>query len=227
MLAEFQKVFTPENIIYLFNGFLISLSIAVLALIFGTILGTIAASGKLSKNKIIRGIATVYIEVIRGTPMLLQLITLSLGIPVAYRAITGSYVSISPLLVAVVAVSINSGAYTAELIRGAINSIDKGQTEAGKCLGMSNAQIMKKIILPQAFKRIIPPLANEFIVLIKDSSLASTIGVVELLTRAQVLNTKYYLLFPPLIGAACFYLLATLTISYFTRKLETRLSESD
>ncbi len=227
MFDNFSKIFTLENIAYLFEGLTTSLLIAVVAIIFGTIIGTFAAMGKLSDNKIAKGIAVTYIELVRGTPMLLQIMILFNGIPLLYTTITGSYLDVNELLIGMIAISFNSGAYAAELIRGAINSIDKGQVEAGKCLGMPKNLIMKKIVLPQAFKRIIPPLANEFIVLIKDSSLVSTIGVLELLTRAQVLTTQYYSVFLPLMGAAIFYLCATLTVSYFANKLEMRLAESD
>lgn len=123
--------------------------------------------------------------------------------------------------------SINSGAYSTELIRSGINGVDKGQWEAGMALGMSRSEIMKRLILPQAFKRIVPPMVSEFITLIKDSSLISTIGAIELLKSAQILGARYYNYIIPLLAASVMYLIMTITISIFANKLERRLSESD
>ena len=150
-----------------------------------------------------------------------------MGVPMIYQMITGNYLGMDALAVGILGIGINSGAYVCELIRGAINSIDKGQWEAGKSLGLTQNQILIKIILPQSFKRIIPPLANEFIVLIKDSSLVSTIGVYDLMQTSNILGGKYYNYFVPMIGAALVYLVLTLVISHFTMKLEKRLAESD
>ena len=126
-----------------------------------------------------------------------------------------------------IAIAINSGAYSTELFRSAIQSVDKGQWEAAKTIGLTHKQTLREIILPQAFKRILPPYINEFIVLIKDSSLLSTIGAAELLQRADVLGAKFYNYLLPLLFATVAYLVMTLTISYFARRLERRLAESD
>ena len=182
---------------------------------------------QICKNIILKGIGRVYVDLIRGTPMLLQLSFIYLGVPMIYQMITGNYLGMDALAVGILGIGINSGAYVCELIRGAINSIDKGQWEAGKSLGLTQSQILMKIILPQSFKRIIPPLANEFIVLIKDSSLVSTIGVYDLMQTSNILGGKYYNYFVPMIGAALVYLVLTLVISHFTMKLEKRLAESD
>ncbi|MGN1344494.1 MAG: amino acid ABC transporter permease [Traorella sp.] len=221
------KIFTPENIAFMLMGVKISMIVAVCALLMGIILGTISASFRISKNIILRFIARVYVDVIRGTPMLLQLSFMYLGMPMVYQLITGKYLSLDALTVGILAIGINSGAYVCELIRGAINSIDKGQWEAGKSLGLTRNQILIKIILPQSFKRIIPPLANEFIVLIKDSSLVSTIGVYDLMQTSNILGGRYYNYFLPMIAAAIVYLGLTLCISQLTMKLEKRMAESD
>ena len=126
-----------------------------------------------------------------------------------------------------IAVGINSGAYTTELFRSAIQSVDKGQWEAAQTIGLSHRQTLQEIILRQAFKRILPPYINEFIVLLKDSSLLASIGAVELLHSADVLGAKFYNYLVPLLFATIMYLIMTLTISYFARKLERRLAESD
>jgi polar amino acid transport system permease protein len=227
LIESITKIFTPENIAFMFEGVKISLLVAICSLLIGIILGTLAASCRISRNPILKGIGRVYVDLIRGTPMLLQLSFIYLGVPMIYQMITGNYLGMDALAVGILGIGINSGAYVCELIRGAINSIDKGQWEAGKSLGLTQNQILMKIILPQSFKRIIPPLANEFIVLIKDSSLVSTIGVYDLMQTSNILGGKYYNYFVPMIGAALVYLVLTLVISHFTMKLEKRLAESD
>lgn len=225
--AEIVKIFTPENLMFMFEGVKISLLVAVFGLLIGTLLGTLAASLCISRSKLLKLIGRIYVDVIRGTPMLLQLSFFYLGFPMVYQMITGNYLSVDALTIGIIAIGINSGAYVCELIRGAINSIDKGQWEAGMSLGLNHNQILLKIILPQSFKRIIPPLANEFIVLIKDSSLISTIGVYDLMKTSNILGTKYYNYFYPMIFAGLVYLVLTLLISQITSRIEKRMAESD
>ena len=159
--------------------------------------------------------------------MLLQIAIFYLAIPYLYQTLNGKYLPVNPLVMGIIAIGLNSAAYLSEVVRAAINSIDKGQWEAGKSIGLTRRQLMKKIILPQAYKRVIPPLVNEFITLIKDSSLVSTIGVVELMKSASVLTNKYYNYFTPLIGAAGMYLVLTLVISYLANKLERKWNLND
>lgn len=225
--ASIQKIFTLPNIMFMLDGAKISILVAVLGVTFGTILGVLAAACKISRNRVLRVIGNVYVELIRGTPMLLQLSFFYLGIPMMVQMITGSYWACDALTMGIIAISINSGAYSCELIRSAIQSVDKGQWEAGKSIGLNYHQIMWKIILPQAFKRIIPPLANEFIVLIKDSSLISTIGVIDLMKSSTILGAQYYNYFFPMIGAGIVYLILTLTISQITKRVERRMALSD
>lgn len=222
-----MDILTAENLLFMLRSAGLSLVIASISLVFGTILGVIGAAGRISRNKFFRGIATVYVEIIRGTPMLLQILFFYLGIPSLMRAITGTPINPSVYVIGVVAISINSGAYSTELIRSAIQAVDKGQWEASKSLGLSYGKMMRFIILPQAFKRIIPPLVSEFITLIKDSSLLSTIGVVELLQSAKVLGANNYDFATPLMVASVFYLVMTLTISFFSKKLERKMALSD
>ena len=226
-IEEILKIFTPENLMFMFEGVKISLLVAVFGLVIGTVMGTLAASCRISRSKILKAIGRIYVDVIRGTPMLLQLSFFYLGLPMVYQMITGKYLSVDALMIGIAAIGINSGAYVCELIRGAINSIDKGQWEAGMSLGLNHKQILMKIILPQSFKRIIPPLANEFIVLIKDSSLISTIGVYDLMKTSNILGGKYYNYFYPMIFAGLVYLVLTLLISQVTSKIEKRMAESD
>ena len=217
MFSAFEQVFTLENMIYLFKGAMISLGLAALSLLIGLVFGIIGASCKISKNKFLRFLGNVYVEVIRGTPMLLQIMIIFNVIPIIISSITGEVFRMNYYVIGVVAMSINSGAYTTELIRSGINGVDKGQWEACQTLGLSNWQTMKLVILPQAFKRIIPPIVSEFITLIKDSSLLSCIGAIELMNSAKVLGNQYYEFMSLYCLAAVFYLAMTLTISYISK----------
>lgn len=227
MFSAMGEVLTSENLIFLLKGAGLSLAMAVLSLLIGLVLGTLGASAKISKNQILRCIGNVYVEIIRGTPMLLQILILFAVVPLIYMEITGERLVMNVFLIGVIAMGINSGAYVTELIRSGINGVDKGQWEACETLGLTRGQTMKLVILPQAFKRIVPPLVSEFVTLIKDSSLVSTIGVVELLKSAQVLGGNYADLMSPLIIAGVMYLIMTLSIAYLARHLERRLAESD
>ena len=226
-MTAFERIFTSANIQFMLKGAGYSLLIAICALAGGSVLGLLAAMGKMSKHRVPRVIANIYVEVIRGTPMMLQILLLYLGGPVITKALFHFVYTPNPVLIGTIAVGINSGAYTTELFRSAIQAVDKGQWEAAQTIGLSRKQTLREIILPQAFKRILPPYINEFIVLIKDSSLLASIGAVELLHSADVLGAKYYNYLLPLLFATVTYLAMTLTISHFARKLERRLAESD
>ena len=227
MFVAIDQVFTLENILYLAKGALLSVAIAALSLLIGLVLGILGASGRRSKHKVLRGIAFVYVTIIRGTPLLLQILIIFSVIPSIYTAFTGNVLRINPIVIGMIALSINSGAYQTELLRSGINGVDKGQWEACETLGLSNWKTMKLVILPQAFKRVIPPLISEFITLIKDSSLISCIGAVELLKGAQVIGTEYYDVMSPYMLAAIFYLFMTCIVSYIGSKVEKRLAVSD
>ena len=222
-----EYVFAPGSLRVMGQGALLTVQLAVGALVMGVVLGVIGAMGRISRRRLPRWTATVYVEFIRGTPMLLQIMFLFIGVPMLYRLITGEAMSVSPMTVGLVALGINSGAYTTELIRSGIQGVDKGQMEAARSLGLSYGRAMRWVILPQAFKRIIPPLVNEFIVLIKDSSLVSTIGVIELMGGARALGTQHYNLLPFLVMASLIYLSLTMSVSALSRRLERRLSASD
>lgn len=227
MFLAFWKVFTLENLMYLFKGALLSLGIAALSLIFGLLLGILGTIGKRSKHRIPRWIANFYVEVIRGTPLMLQILIIFSVIPSIYTAFTGKVMRINVYLIGIIALSINSGAYQVELIRSGINGVDKGQWEACETLGLNYRKTMQLIILPQAFKRIVPPIISEFITLIKDSSLIASIGAVELLKGAQVLGAKYFDVMSPYCIAAVYYLIMTVTISMIGNYVEKRLAVSD
>lgn len=220
-------IFTSENLLFMVRGAGVSLMLAVGAIVIGCVIGILFAAAKLSKSKVLRVIGNIYVEIFRGTPMLLQVLFFYLGVPVLYQRITGTRMSADPYLVGLIALSCNSGAYQTELIRSGIQSVDKGQWEAGETLGIQYPVMMKEIILPQAFKLIIPPLVSEFITLIKDSSLISNIGALELLYSAQVLGKRYYDYLDPLILAGVMYLFMTVITSYISKKVERRLAQSD
>lgn len=222
-----QKFLTVENIQYLLQGAVMSIIVAVASLFFGTIFGILGAAARMSRRKLLRTVGNVYVQVIRGTPMMLQILFFYLGGPVIWKFIFGRVFTPNPFIVGIIAVSINSGAYSTELIRSAIQSIDRGQWEASMALGLTHKQMMRLVILPQSFKRILPPFISEFITLIKDSSLLSSIGAVELLTAAKILGANYYNYIVPLCMASAIYLVMTMAISHFAAKVERRLAESD
>lgn len=222
-----SDIFTADNLKFLIQGAGISLLLALGAVAIGCLIGILLAAAKLSHSKVLHVIANIYVELFRGTPMLLQILFFYLGIPVLYQRITGTRMSANPYLVGLLALSFNSGAYQTELIRSGIQGVDKGQWEACETLDIGYGTMMKEIILPQAFRHIIPPLVSEFITLIKDSSLISSIGALELLYRAEVLGKKYYDYLDPLIMAGIIYLILTIITSWLSKKLERRMAVSD
>ncbi len=221
------KIFTTENLKYLLGGAGYSIIVAMGALVIGLILGTIFAGMRISKNKVLNTISYLYVQFIRGTPMLLQILAVFFGYPVIYTALTGERITMNPILVGIVAIGINSGAYSAELIRSGIEGINKGQWEAAKSLGLNHKQTMQYIILPQAFRRLIPPFVSEFVMLIKDSSLIFAIGGLELLGRSKIISAQTYSYILPLIFASIIYLVLTSVVAYFANKIERRYADND
>lgn len=220
-------ILTKDNLTFLLRGAGFSLLLALGAIILGCLIGILCVVGKMSKHKIFQYIATIYVELFRGTPMLLQILFFYLGVPVLYQRITGVRMNANPYLVGLLALSFNSGAYQSELIRAGINGVDKGQWEACETLGIGYSTMLKEIILPQAFKNIIPPMVSEFIMLIKDSSLISNIGALELLYAAQVLGKQYYDYLSPLLVAGALYLFMTIFVSSVSHRIEKRLAIRD
>ena len=184
-------------------------------------IGLIVGVARISNLRVLRMLAEVYVEFFRGTPLLVQIFLFYFAVPV----ITGQ--RIDPFIAAISACGINSGAYVAEIFRAGIQSVDDGQMEAGRSLGMTWMQTMRYIIVPQAFKRVIPPLGNEFIAMLKDSSLVSVIGFEELTRRGQLIIAKTYGSFEIWMSVAVIYLVMTLTISRFVAYLERRYRVND
>jgi glutamine transport system permease protein len=218
---EFKWDIIIRSFPLLLEGMLVTIEITFLSVAFGLIIGLFMGIMRLSHNIFVKGVAVVYIDFIRGTPLLVQIFLIYFALPM----IIGQ--RIDPFIAAVTACSINSGAYIGEIFRAGIQSIDKGQMEAGRSLGMSYAQTMRYIILPQAFKRIIPPLGNEFIAMLKDSSLVSVIGFEELTRRGQLVIARTYASFEIWATVAVLYLVMTLTVARLVDYLERRMKTDD
>ncbi|MCL2088042.1 MAG: amino acid ABC transporter permease [Oscillospiraceae bacterium] len=202
------------------QGLGVALQIAFFSIIIGLILGFFTALMRTSKFKALRTVAMTYVTVIRGIPMLVQLMIL-------YFAILGPYTNLPKILIAIIAFGINSGAYTSEIFRAGILSVDYGQTEAGRSLGFSTAQTMRLIILPQAVKNALPSLGNEFILLLKETSIAGFIGVQDLTKAGDIIRSRTFSAFTPLITVAIIYLILVMTLTWLLSKLERRLRKGD
>ncbi|HCC5734236.1 TPA: ABC transporter permease subunit [Staphylococcus aureus] len=206
---------------FFLKGIKITILISLIGVALGSILGAFVALMKLSKIKIISWIASIYIEILRGTPMLVQVFIVFFGITAALG------LDISALVCGTIALVINSSAYIAEIIRAGINAVDKGQMEAARSLGLNYRQTMKSVIMPQAIKNILPTLGNEFVTLIKESSIVSTIGVGEIMFNAQVVQGISFDPFTPLLVAAALYFVLTFVLTRIMNMIEGRLNASD
>jgi His/Glu/Gln/Arg/opine family amino acid ABC transporter permease subunit len=212
---DFGVIF--DNFDTLLQAFLVTIVLALLAELLGIILGLVLALMKIGRSRLLSAPAQVYIDVFRGTPLLVQIIFI-------YFATPNIGIRIESLFFAgLVALTLNSAAYVAEIFRSGIQSIDKGQMEAGRASGLTYAQTMRHIIVPQAFRRVIPPLTNEFVMLIKDTSIVSVIGLEELLRSARVIQSATANA-TPLVAAALFYLAICLPLIYLANGLERRLN---
>ena len=209
---------------YITDGLKITLLVTVFAVLLGVVLGFLIAivrttHDKTGKLKILNAICKVYLTVIRGTPVVVQLM-------IIYFIIFGS-VDISKVVVAIVAFGINSGAYVAEIFRAGIMSIDNGQFEAGRSLGFNYAQTMMYIVMPQAFKNVLPTLCNEFISLLKETSVSGYIALQDLTKGGDIIRSRTYDAFMPLIAVALSYLAMVMIFTKLVSLLERRLRNSD
>lgn len=211
----------------LLTGAVTTIWITAIAVSVGVVIGLVVGVARLSENIFLRGLARIYIDFIRGTPLLVQILIIYLGIPHLLYLILQQQVPINVYVAGITACAINSGAYVAEIVRAGIQSIEQGQAEAARSLGMTRQQMMWYIILPQAFKRIIPPLGNEFIAMLKDTSLLSVIGVEELTRKGQLFIAVTFAPFPVYLGILLMYLVLTLSISSLVGLAERRLAVSD
>ena len=229
MLQTFQERFN-DNFIqddrwkYIWEGLTVTLRVTLFAVILGIVIGFLIAIirstyDKTGKMKVLNFVCSVYLTVIRGTPVVVQLL-------IIYFVIFGS-VDINKIVVAIMAFGINSGAYVAEIFRSGIMSIDNGQFEAGRSLGFNYSQTMRYIIVPQAFKNVLPSLANEFIVLLKETSVAGYAGVIDLTKGGDIIRSRTYDAFMPLLAVALIYLVMVMIFTKLVNMLERRLRSSD
>ena len=205
-----------------FNGLLATLWIALIAVTLGTLLGAIVAILQMTKNKIVIILTRIYVNILRGTPLLVQLYLFYFFLPMIFP-IMEKWPKIIAVLLALI---LNSSAYVSEIIRSGINAVDKGQTEAARSLGMSSYHCMIRIILPQAIKNILPALGNEYIMMVKETSLASTMSISELMYVRTILGNKF-LYWQPLIIVALIYLIVTMILTWLVTLMEKRLKVSD
>lgn len=215
LMESFIEVFIKYLPYYLPAAWL-TLVVSLLGILIGLVLGLLTAFLRISENRLIQLPARIYIYLIRGTPLLLQILFIYFGLR--------GLLQLEAFTSAIIALGVHNGAYLAEIFRGSIQSIDRGQMEAARSLGMTYPRAMIRIILPQALRRSLPPLGNQFIIALKDSSLASAITINELLLKAQQLAAANYLYMEMLTIAALFYLAYTTLFTLLVNRWEKRLS---
>ncbi len=220
MIAYFANVYevVGRYFEYILAGAGVTLILTVTSVGLGLVGGTIIALGRISRHRLIYRIASAYVTFFRGTPLLVQLLLVYMGLPF----LIGMPIERWPA--ALTALSMNSAAYIAEIVRAGIQSIERGQKEAGLAIGLHPRQVMTLIILPQAFRRIVPPLGNEFIAMLKDSSLVSVIALEELLRRSQIAVTRTFRPIEIYSLTAILYLIMTSVVSHLVDRLERRLA---
>lgn len=206
------------------TGLKTTLLVTVLALCIGVVLGLLIAlirstHEQTGKLKLLNIVARVYLTIIRGTPSMIQILF--------FYSVIFATVNLNNIVIGGIAFGINSGAYVAEIFRSGIMSVDKGQTEAGRSLGLNSAQTMRLIIIPQAFKNVLPALINEMIVLLKETAIIGYIGTIDITKAATLVQSRTYDARVPLLSAAIFYLILVMILTYFMGKLERRLRKSD
>ncbi|MFC0581145.1 amino acid ABC transporter permease [Micrococcoides hystricis] len=218
--SRFDWVGVVEFLPALMQGLGYTLLVSVVGLLIGFVLGAIFGLGRISRIKIVRILAGIYIEVFRGTPLLVQAIWLYFALPLVIGA------KIPSLTAGIIVIGLNAGAYIAEIVRGSVQSVDKGQMEAGRSLGLNHRDTMRHVIWPQAFRRMIPPLGNQFIISIKDTSLLSVILVPELIFQGRLIASNHFNAVEIYTTVALFYLVITVTLSKILGLVEKRLNRS-
>jgi polar amino acid transport system permease protein len=205
---------------YILEGTGTTLIICVTAIVFATALALLGAFGRLSSRPVVYAVASLYVSLVRGTPLLVQLYFVYYGLPEVGIVLPG-------LTAGIIALSFNYGAYMTEIFRAGIQAVPRGQREAAEALGMTERNIMLRIVLPQAVRIVIPAIGNEFIAMIKDSALVSTIAVTELLFRARRVGTREFHTLQAMLLAALVYWVLTMIFSYVQERLEKRMARSD
>lgn len=214
---DFRFDIIVEYAPFFVKGTLLTIGLSIAGILIGTILGLIIGLGKMMRNKVLAFPFNLYIAFFRGTPLFVQILLIHFGIVPFFIGETNA------IFAAILALSLNSAAYISEIFRAGIQSIDNGQIEAARSLGMTHPQAMRYVILPQAVKRMIPPLGNEFVTLIKESSLAAVIAAPELMYWGRAMAGQYYRVWEPYLMAAIIYLVLTLSLSFLLNLVERRL----
>lgn len=225
---NFDFSFLPKYWGYFNYGVLVTVMISVCVVFFGTILGVLVALAKRSHIKILNWLVSFYVWVFRGTPMVVQIMIAFLWMNFKSAPTVGFgtvELDFSRLIPGIIILSLNSGAYISEIVRAGIEAVPKGQLEAAYSLGIKPGKTMRYVLLPQAFKNILPALGNEFITVIKDSSLLQTIGIMELWNGAQTVLATTYIPIEPLLFAAFYYLMLTTVLTAGQKWLESRLGK--
>lgn len=218
---------------YYLTGAWTTIKLAIGTVLFGSILGMLLALLRLSNKAVLRFLATSYIEIIRGTPLLVQLLIVYYSLPTGIEwllvkvGLPGDLLNLPDFGYCVIALTINSAAYVAEIFRAGIQAVDKGQMEAARSIGMPKGMAMIYIILPQAFRNILPALGNEFVVIIKESSQVMVIGMADLMFSANLVRGATYIALEPLLVAAAIYFTLTFPLSKLLGLVERRLSAGD
>lgn len=222
-MSLFQGFDFHRVIILLLKGMSVTAQVTVLSLLIAIALGLVSCLMGMSKFKVLSFISKFYIWLIRGTPFIVQLFIIYFGIPQFIMAIGISGFKISAFAAATITLALNAGAYISEIFRGAINAVDKGQMEAARSLGLSKSKAMVKVVLPQAFKICVPSLCNQFIITLKDSSLASTISLKEIVFQGQQYAFSTYKMFATYIMIGVAYLVVISILSFLIKLIERRL----
>jgi His/Glu/Gln/Arg/opine family amino acid ABC transporter permease subunit len=220
LLANTLKVLQRYGYLFV-DGVQYTLLLSLITVFFGSMLGSLLSLMRMNRLAPVRFIATAYVEIIRGTPVLLQLYFFYFMVPELLPFLGDKFLSICVALVC------NSAAYVSEIVRAGIQAVDRGQSEAARSLGMNGSQAMLRIILPQAIKNILPALCNEFVMVIKETSLASTFFIGDIMTQYRVISGALYLVIEPLLVAGVIYFALTFTLSKGIARLERRLKAGD
>lgn len=219
IIENIGEILTKYWRVFLLEGAVVTLELTAIAVVLGAVLGALVAMLKTSRFRLLRLLASFYVEIIRGTPILLQLTVFYFVIPELLP-----FLNLSAFMWVAVALCINSSAYVSEVFRSGIQAVDKGQTEAARSLGLSKGQTMRRIVLPQAVKNILPALGNEFIMILKETSLASTFFIGDLMTSYKKVNGATYLNLEPLLIVGAIYLCLTFPLSKLVAYAERRMA---
>ena len=220
---KIDPVFLAEWQGYILGGIGLTVQISVASIVFATVLAVIGALGRLSTNSVIYAASSFYVSLVRGTPLIVQILFVYAALP----QIWDGFAEIPLPILGILALSFNYGAYMTEIFRAGIQAIPRGQIEAAAAIGMTGRLTMRRVVLPQAVRIVTPAIGNEFIAMIKDSALVSIIGVQELLWRAQTVGSQKFRSLETLVLAALVYWILSMVLSIFQDRLEKRMAESD